>query len=231
MVLGCTVLPRGLLIFTDGSNKRLIICDCDGNLNRDILLSFVPRDITYISNSTVCVTCTSAKKVVLIELITGIEMSSFSTGDPCFGLSFVNEILTIRITGSFLRMTLDCAITSTLQANCRTHCCATDDCILSSSYENNSVLCYKMNSDLAWQFHDPNLQYPCGVTVVEDGFVLASGEKSNNIFVISPDGQSGREILNTLDKPYAIHLDKASKLMVVVSRTGLVKLYMVYQTK
>ncbi|CAC5361360.1 unnamed protein product [Mytilus coruscus] len=74
-ILGCTVLPGGLLIFTDSKNNRLLIFDGDGTFERDICLSFTPRDITYINKSTIGVTCKSSKKVVLIELITGKELS------------------------------------------------------------------------------------------------------------------------------------------------------------
>ncbi|CAC5361365.1 unnamed protein product [Mytilus coruscus] len=224
-ILGCTVLPGGLIIFTDCMNKRLIVCDSDGNFKRNIPTSFSPRDITYINNSTVGVTCHSAPKVVLIELITGTELSSFSTIDECFGLSFLNEMLTIRITGSFLKTTLTGEIKTRFTGDGLTHCCAVDDRIISSHHSNNSVLCYQTNGDLVWQFQDPELQTPRDVAVDENGCVFVTGEKSNNLFAISPDGQSGREIFNALDKPYVIHFDKTSKLMVIANDTGSAKVY------
>ncbi|CAC5410900.1 unnamed protein product [Mytilus coruscus] len=225
-ILGCTVLPGGLLIFTDSKNNRLLICDGDGTFERDICLSFTPRDITYINNSTIGVTCKSSKKVVLIELITGKELSSFSTSDNCYGLSFLNELLTLRITGSFITTTLTGKIKSTLEeADCSTYCCASEDCIISSNRTNHSVLCYKTNGDPAWQFQDQKLQTPRDVTVDENGCVLVVGAKSNNVFVISSDGQRGREILNDLDKPYTVHFDKTSKLMVVANRSGSAKVF------
>lgn len=179
--LGCTVLPGGLFVFTNENNNCLIIYDSAGTFMREIHISCSPNFITYINGSTVAVSCQSSHRVILVELITGKEMSSFRTDDMCFGLSCLNETLTIRITGSFLRTTLDGQIKSKFEADCLAQCCATDDCIISSKSLNNSVLCYKMNGDLSWQFQDPNLQYPGGVTVVEDGFVLVTGEKSNNI--------------------------------------------------
>lgn len=60
------------------------------------------------------------------------------------------------------------------------------------------MLCYKTNSDLAWQFKDPKLHIPRELTVAENGCVLVVGETSNNVFAISPDGQIGKELLNNL---------------------------------
>ncbi|VDI63515.1 Hypothetical predicted protein [Mytilus galloprovincialis] len=82
-----------------------------------------------------------------------------------------------------------------------------------------------MNGDLTWQFQDPKLQTPRDLTVDDTGFVLVIGETSNNVFAISPDGQIGREVLNNLDKPYAIDFDKTSKLMVITKITGSANVY------
>lgn len=76
------MLPEGLLVFTDSNNKRLIICEIDGTFKKDILTLFPPRYIT-----TVGLTSSSSKKVSLVELITGKELSSFAPDDMCFGLS------------------------------------------------------------------------------------------------------------------------------------------------
>lgn len=224
-VLGCTVLPGGLLIFTDSMNNRLIICDYQGNFKRDIPISCSPRDITYINNSTVGLTCLSSEKVVLIELITGNELSSFSTADACYGLSCLNDMLTIRIPKYFVTTTLEGEIKNKIKTECTTHCCAVEDRIISSNHAHNSVLCYQGNGDLAWKFKDSKLQTPRDVTVDENECVFVTGEKSNNMFAISPDGQIGKEILENLDKPFAIHYDKKSELLVVTNKCGSAKVF------
>ncbi|CAG2214987.1 unnamed protein product [Mytilus edulis] len=114
-VFGCTVLPEGLLLFTDSNNNRLIICDSDGTFKKDILTLFPPRYIIYINHSTVGLTSSSNRKVALVGLINGKELSSFSTVESCYGLSYRNEMLTIRITGSFITTTLKMEIKGTLE--------------------------------------------------------------------------------------------------------------------
>lgn len=59
----------------------------------------------------------------------------------------------------------------------------------------------------------------------ENDCVFVIGGKSNKVFGISSDGQIGTEILNDLDKPYAIHFDKTSKLMVIANESGSIKVY------
>lgn len=149
-ITDCTVLPEELLIFADVINNRLIICGSDGTFKKDILTPFPPRCLTFINNSTVGLTYPVTEKVVIMELITGQELYSFPTGDKCYGLSYLNEMLTIRIRGSFLRMTLEGEMIGKFKADCTTHCCAGEGCIISSHNSNNSVLCYGNYGDLAW---------------------------------------------------------------------------------
>ncbi|XP_052081063.1 uncharacterized protein LOC127719043 [Mytilus californianus] len=225
LILGCTILPEGLLVFSDSCNNRLIICDSDSTFQREIPLSFSPRTVVYINNSNVGVTCQSSSKVVLVELITGKIVSTFSTFDPCYGISFRNDTLTIRISGYFLLTTLSGEVKARLKAIGSTHCCTGEDSIFSSSSSSHRVLCFNNDGDLTWQFQDSKLQSPKDVAVDENGFVLAVGEISNNCFAISPDGQTGREILSNLDYPYSLAFDKTSKLMVITNKKGSVRVY------
>lgn len=152
-------------------------------------------------------------------------MTSFSPGGACFGISYQKEILTIRITGFFIKTTLEGEIKTRFKGYGLTHCCAQEDFIISSHHSNNAVLCDQANGDLAWKFEDNKLQTPRTATVDENGCVLVIGETSNNVFNISSDGQNWREILNDIDKPYTIHHDKVSKLMVITNKTGLTKVF------
>jgi DNA-binding beta-propeller fold protein YncE len=49
---------------------------------------------------------------------------------------------------------------------------------------------------LYWEFNGEHvLQIPRGITVDNDGNVYVVGYRSNNVVVISPDGQSHRQLL------------------------------------
>jgi DNA-binding beta-propeller fold protein YncE len=51
-----------------------------------------------------------------------------------------------------------------------------------------------MNGKQIWRFQDTSLlRSPQGVVVDNQGFVFVAGEKSRNIVVISPDGNSAKE--------------------------------------
>lgn len=224
-ILGCTILPEGLLVFADDRNYRLITCDSVSNFQREIDLSFSPRAVTYINNSNVGVTCQSSSMVAVVELVTGKTLSTFSTVDPCYGISFLNDTLAIRISGFFLLTTIHGTVKAKLKAIGSTHCCAGEDNIFSSSSSSHKVLCFNKDGDLIWHFQDSKLQTPKDVVVDENGFLLAVGESSKNCFAISPDGKTGREIISNLDNPYSLDFDKTSKLMVITNKNGFVRVY------
>jgi DNA-binding beta-propeller fold protein YncE len=55
------------------------------------------------------------------------------------------------------------------------------------------VTCCDLHGTTQWEFKDERiLMGPVGISVDNDGNVYAAGFKSNNVVVISPDGQRHR---------------------------------------
>jgi hypothetical protein len=72
-----------------------------------------------------------------------------------------------------------------------------------------------MNGKSIWSFEDTSrLRTPRGVVVDNQGFVFVGGEKSRNIVVISPDGNSVKEVYQ-ISSPRAIII----KLTITVSNS------------
>jgi outer membrane protein assembly factor BamB len=58
-----------------------------------------------------------------------------------------------------------------------------------------TVTCCDMNGKEIWRFEDTSfLRSPRSVVVDNHGFVFVAGEQSGNIVVISPDGNSAKEV-------------------------------------
>jgi DNA-binding beta-propeller fold protein YncE len=56
------------------------------------------------------------------------------------------------------------------------------------------VTCCDLHGTTQWKFNDEHvLQGPRGITVDNDGNVYVAGRRSNNVVVISPDGQRHRQ--------------------------------------
>jgi DNA-binding beta-propeller fold protein YncE len=61
--------------------------------------------------------------------------------------------------------------------------------------DTETVSCYDMNGKHMWSFSDTSLLHqPRGIVVDSDGFVFVTGKKTGNIVVISPDGNSAKEV-------------------------------------
>ena len=66
-----------------------------------------------------------------------------------------------------------------------------------------------------WRFQDPSLlRSPRGVVVDNHGFVYVAGEHSGNIVVISPDGNSSKEV-SQISYPRAMCYDKNENKIIV----------------
>ena len=61
-----------------------------------------------------------------------------------------------------------------------------------------TVTCCDMNGKEIWRFEDTSfLRSPRSVVVDNHGFVFVAGEQSGNIVVISPDGNSAKEVFES----------------------------------
>ena len=65
-----------------------------------------------------------------------------------------------------------------------------------------------MNGKQMWSFNDISLLHvPRGIVVDSDGFVFVTGKQTGNIVVISPDGNSAKEVYQ-ISVPRAMCYDK-----------------------
>ena len=82
-----------------------------------------------------------------------------------------------------------------------------------------NVSCCDKNGKSIWRFEDTSdLRSPCGVVVDNQGFVFVAGEKSGNVVVILPDGNSSKEVYQ-ISSPRAMCYDKNNN-KIIVCNTG-----------
>jgi DNA-binding beta-propeller fold protein YncE len=78
-----------------------------------------------------------------------------------------------------------------------------------------TVVRFDMNGKEIWRFQDTSvLRSPRGVVVDNHGFVFVAGEESGNIVVISPDGNSSKEV-SQISNPIAMCYDKKENKILV----------------
>jgi DNA-binding beta-propeller fold protein YncE len=81
------------------------------------------------------------------------------------------------------------------------------------------VTCCDLHGTTQWEFNDERvLQHPYGISVDNDGNVYVVG--SNNVVVISTDGQRHRQLLSSKDGlscPTVLDYDKSTNKLLVVN--------------
>ena len=94
--------------------------------------------------------------------------------------------------------------------------------------DTQTVSCYDMNGKQIWSFSDTSLlREPRGVVVDNDGFVFATGKLTGNLVVISPDGNSAKEVYQ-ISSPRAICYDKNENKILVCHTDRKVSWFQIY---
>jgi WD40 repeat protein len=96
-----------------------------------------------------------------------------------------------------------------------------EDKLYYTNYEKHTVTCCDLHGTTQWEFKGERvLQYPRDISVDNDGNVYVVGYKSNNVVVISPDGQHHIQLSSSKDglvNPCVLEYDKSTNGLLVVS--------------
>ena len=91
------------------------------------------------------------------------------------------------------------------------------------------VTCCDLHGTTQWKFTDERvLSIPRGITVDNDGNVYVVGCNTNNVVVISPDGQSHKQLLSSKDglsSPRVLDYDKFTNRLLVVNEKNTAFLF------
>jgi DNA-binding beta-propeller fold protein YncE len=87
--------------------------------------------------------------------------------------------------------------------------------------DTHTVTCCDLHGTTQWEFKDTRVQqYPYSISIDKDGNVYVVGYDSNNVVVISPDGQRHRQLLFSKDglkKPRLLEYDRSTNSWLVVN--------------
>ena len=91
------------------------------------------------------------------------------------------------------------------------------------------MTCCDLHGTTQWEFKDDRvLQGPFGISVNNDGNVYTVGFYSNNVVVISPDGQRHRQLLSSKDgliSPRVLDYDRSTNRLLVVNNSSAAFLF------
>jgi hypothetical protein len=93
-----------------------------------------------------------------------------------------------------------------------------------TNYNTDVVTCCDLHGTTQWEFKDKRvLLGPRGISVDNDGNVYVVGYYSNNVVVISTDGQRHRQLLSSKDGvsyPVVLDYDKSTNRLLVVNQNS-----------
>ncbi|XP_071123276.1 uncharacterized protein [Mytilus edulis] len=235
-VTGCTLLSDCRIAFACSTNENLVILKPDGSPEFEIRDLNSVFDLTLIGDNVVAVTSGYYKdsfQISIIDLKTRRVKRTFKINNINSGVAYSDAklIYCAGKEGINTRNLNDDSIVNVTKAKVTdlSYVATFRDNIFYTDCNDGNVTCIDFQGNVQWVFENESvLNAHFGISVDRDGNVYVVGEYSNNVVVISSNGQTYRELLtseNGLNGPVVIHVDRPSCKMLVANRAGKAFVY------
>jgi sugar lactone lactonase YvrE/archaellum component FlaC len=228
IITGCTILDNGNVLFSEYNEydyiDRVTLNRSNGHFIRTVQ-SLDPKgsfyDITSINTNTIAVSVDTCISIVNIDTQNVIQTIN-NTNRLCVGISHCDDKLyycsNLEGIRRFDMKTKANQLLVPTTNICKFSYISCDGNRLFYTSSTNTVNCCDMNGKSIWSFEDTSrLRSPRGVVVDKQGFVFVAGEQSGNIVMISPDGNSAKDVYY-ISSPRAMFYDKDSNQILVCNR-------------
>ena len=228
IISGSIILDNGKVLFSEYNctawTDRVTLNDSDGNYIRTVqpfgCISVSLYDITSIDTNTIAVS--TAKCISIVNIDTNKILHRIKNYCDCYGITHCDGKLYYCTFNEGIRRfdlkTKTNQVLIPIKDLFRFSYISSDGNKLFYTCGTEIVSCCDMNGQSIWRFQDTSLlRSPRGVVVDNQGFVFVGGETSSNIVVISPDGNSVKEVYQ-ISSPRAMCYDK-NENKILVCRT------------
>ncbi|XP_071121593.1 tripartite motif-containing protein 2-like [Mytilus edulis] len=225
-VYGCCILPDDRFVFTCYSAKQLKVFSNKGSSDFEIKMPCYPFDIVYIrEDNTLAVSANRPGTIIIINLETKQMIKSIAFDSNIDGISLKGNQLIYSGENKCIGMinlndeSKSVIVRDKIPSTCYT--ATFRDNVYHTNNDKHTVICYNLQGEIQWTFHNESvLRCPRGIDVDSDGNVYVVGYGSNNVVVISPDGQQHREVLTTRDglgNPTSLHYSGPNNQLLVAN--------------
>ncbi|XP_071123422.1 uncharacterized protein [Mytilus edulis] len=225
---GCCILPDGRMAFTLYTECKVIVFNLKGLKDFEVKLSCYAFDIVYNSeDNTLAVSSGGSfqQYITIIDLAKKRIKKTISLDSTSYGIALKDNRLIYSARDKGIRMmNLNEESISTIVRDILPHDCHTAsfrDNIYHTNRETSTVTCYNLQGKIQWTFLNQSvLENIQGIDVDSDGNVYVVGSVSNNVVVISPDGQRHREVLTASDGlmiPVSLHYSGQNNQLLVAN--------------
>jgi len=201
-IAGCDILPDGKLVFTEQEGKRLLM--------------FSPFEVSYTGENIVAVTIWDKQEVVFVNVITNTIINTVDIGHHCYGTDFNMHSLAIRTSSPSMshivyldtkgelidRVNIPVGNSTRIAISLR------DGTTKCTSWKANEIYCHTLTGKHIWVFRNENvLRKPMGIALDKNRNVYVTGYETNNVVVLSPEGQNCRQIVEGLNRPCSLRIN------------------------
>lgn len=217
---------NGRFVFSDSSDKRLIVFKESGDYDKEIQLPFNPNSVAFITDNEIAVGSIISIVSSLVDSSFEIEgdiIQSFSFRKGQFVIVIVNFGFSITdINGNVLNTIMSCF-------NDILYAVLLNDKIYFSQFNEDSMFCCDLKGYVINEYRDKRLKYPVGVTCSEIRVLFITGYKSNNILTlhVSTTGNELKELYSSseLHLARAISYNSSKQQLLVSTEDGKISLF------
>ncbi|XP_052065987.1 uncharacterized protein LOC127705683 [Mytilus californianus] len=233
---GCCILPDGRIAYTSFANCTISVCNIEGKNELTVKMPNTPYAIVFIiDDNALAVTSgySPNKSITIIDMEKKQIRKTISLDSYNFGIALKENKMIYSAENKGIRMinpfdeSISDIIREKLPSNC--YIATLKENIYYTNIDRNTVTCYNLQGKIQWTFLNINvLKTPLGIDVDTDGNVYVVGYQSNNVVVISPDGQRHREVLTARDglqSPSLLHYSRIMNQLLVANMHTKVLLF------
>ncbi|CAC5408464.1 unnamed protein product [Mytilus coruscus] len=234
-VHGCSLLPGDRMVFSSYSDDRIRVLKSDGSKDFEIKTIGPTFDVVFIGDDAIAVTSGKSNQINIIDLKKHKLKKSIKIDSNNGGVIPVYKdghlIYCAGEKGIQMISLNDETITNVSNTKLTewSYVTAFGDKLFYTNCDNNCVTCCDYHGNILWTFRNESvLLTPLGISVDNDGHVIVVGCSTQNVVVISPDGQRYRQLLsskNGLRCPQALHYDTSTSELLVANRSNEAFLY------
>ncbi|XP_071136151.1 chromosome partition protein Smc-like [Mytilus edulis] len=227
-VRGCSLLPDGRTVFSCCVPNLIRVLKTDGSKDFEINNIGDTFDVVFIGDGSIAVTSGHSDRINIIDIKNKNLEKTIKVNSDNDGVVYKDGHLIYCAKEKGLQMISlkDESITNVTsnKLSVFSYVATFRDKLFYTNSDTHSVTCCDYHGNILWTFcHISILLSPFGISVDKNGNVFVVGLGSRNVVVISPDGQSFRQLLSRkdgLDNPQALHYDQSTNNLLVALRTN-----------
>lgn len=225
-IRGCCILPDDKMAFTFYSDKYVVVFNANTTKDFEVKTKTLVFDIAYVSNNNTLVATSGGsgvRGISIIDLIGKQLNKTIFVDSTYFGIAVKDDKLFCSALGKGIQLINQGNYSKNDIVRFKMpkfgYVATFGDKIYHTNHESNDVTCYDEQGTIQWRFMNESiLKSPHGITVDNIGNIYVAGNQSNNVVVISADGQQHKEILHAGDglfHPYSLDYNRSKNRLLV----------------